>query len=354
MTTRSVTHDWNRLLEPYTGAHVGKASWQLTSTVGLYALTWCLAYRALEQSWVLTLMLTVVAAGLLVRLFVIQHDCCHASFFPSRRANDVVGSVLGAFMLMPHHYWRRTHAIHHATFGDLDRRSFGDLETLTVEEYLSLSRWGRLRYRLCRSLFVLLVLGPTWQFIIKQRFPWDMPRHWSREWASVAWTNVAGAALAAVGCATIGWKPLLLVQVPITLIWGAIGIWFFYVQHQFEDTYWQRHTEWNFERAGIEGSSFYDLPRWLHWFTGNIGYHHVHHLTSRIPNYRLPECFREIPELHGVTRLDLRKSLRCARLKLWDEDTQRLVGFGDLRSSLTASSVGEYRPDARVPVAWRT
>ncbi|MGH9381453.1 MAG: fatty acid desaturase [Thermoanaerobaculia bacterium] len=328
---RSVAAYWNQLLKPYARAHGGKASWQIASTAALYALAWSLAYLGLEVSWVLTLALTLPAAGLLVRLFIIQHDCGHGSFFRSRRANDILGSVIGVFMLTPYQYWRRTHAIHHATSGDLDHRGFGDIKTLTVKEYLALSRWGRLKYRLYRNLFVLLVLAPAWQFIVKHRFPWDIPLRWRKEWTSVAWTNVAVIALVVTGGLTLGWKSFLLVQLPITTIAGAIGLWLFYVQHQFEDTYWREHSEWSFHRAGIEGSSYYDLPGWLHWFTGNIGYHHVHHLASRIPNYRLRECFREVKELHHVTRLRLWESLRCARYKLWDEDRQRLIGFRPLR-----------------------
>lgn len=331
INTRSVAIYWNRVLKPYARSHFGKATWQLASTLTLYALTWYLGLRALEISWILTLVLAVPAAGLLVRLFIIQHDCGHGSFFRSRRANEMVGSAIGVLTLTPFHYWRRTHAVHHATSGDLDRRSFGDIETLTVNEYRALSRWGKLKYRLYRNLFVLLVLGPAWQFIVKHRFPWDVPRRWHREWGSVLWTNVAVVALVTVGCVTLGWQRFLLVQAPITLASGAIGVWLFYVQHQFEDTYWRENPEWDFHRAGIEGSSYYDLPRWLHWFTGNIGYHHIHHLASRIPNYRLRECFHEVTELHRVTRLRFRESLRCARLKLWDEESQRLVGFRHLR-----------------------
>jgi omega-6 fatty acid desaturase (delta-12 desaturase) len=322
---------WERLLAPYMKPHDGRAVFQVLTTATLYALGWLLMFYTLRWSYLLTLALAVPTVGMLTRLFIFQHDCGHGSFFRSRRANNALGGVLGVLTLTPYRYWRRTHAIHHATSGDLDRRSFGDIETLTVEEYRALSRFGRIKYRLYRHPLTLFVVGPVFQFFIKHRLPLDMPRSWKREWASVHWTNAGLLLGAGLGCWLFGWKAFLAVQIPISLLSGILGIWLFYVQHQFEDTYWRKNPDWSFERAGIEGSSYYDLPRWLHWFTGNIGYHHVHHLASRIPNYRLAECFRKVQELHGVTRLTFWSSLRCARLRLWDETNQRLISFGELR-----------------------
>jgi len=322
---------WERLLAPYMKAHNGRALFQLLSTAALYAFGWVLMTYSLSWSYGLTLLLAVPTVGLLTRLFIFQHDCGHGSFFRSRRANNALGGVLGVLTLTPYRYWRRTHAIHHATSGDLDRRTFGDIKTLTVEEYRALTGFGRLKYRLYRHPLTLFVVGPIWQFFLKHRLPLDMPRSWKREWASVHWTNAGLLLGAGLGCWIFGWKVFLLVQIPISLLSGVLGIWLFYVQHQFEDTYWRKNPDWSFERAGIEGSSYYELPRWLHWFTGNIGYHHVHHLASRIPNYHLPRCFRTVQELHGVTRLTLWSSLRCARLRLWDEASQRLISFGELR-----------------------
>ncbi len=327
---------WQKLLAPYMRAHNGKAIFQLVTTAGLFAGTWLLMLWSLELSYWLTLALALPAVGLFTRLFIFQHDCGHGSFFRSRRANNALGAVLGVLTLTPYRYWRRTHAIHHATSGDLDHRTFGEVDTLTVAEYRQRSRWGRLRYRLYRHPFVLFVVGPAYQFVLKHRLPFDMPLAWRQEWASVMWTNAGIVALALAAWGVLGLERFLLVQLPITLLGGAIGVWLFYVQHQFEDTYWRVHPEWDFHRAGIEGSSFYDLPRVLHWFTGNIGFHHVHHLASRIPNYRLAECFRKVAELRQVTRLTFWSSLKCLRLRLWDEQNRRLVGFRELRRLTTA------------------
>ncbi|HVS04314.1 MAG TPA: fatty acid desaturase [Thermoanaerobaculia bacterium] len=319
------------MLGPYKASHLGKSLYQLGTTAALFGVNWWLMLRSLEVGYWLTLLLALPAAGLFTRLFIIQHDCGHGSYFRSPRANNAVGFLLGILTLTPYQYWRRTHAIHHATAGDLDRREFGDIKTLTVAEYLALSPWRRLGYRLYRNMFVLLLLAPFYQFVIKHRFPMDAPREWKREWASVMWTNAALAAVLTAFGLTIGLGRFALVHGPIFVFAGALGIWLFYVQHQFEDTYWRNHPEWDFHRAGIEGSSFLDLPRWLHWFTGNIGYHHVHHLASRIPNYSLRRCMEENPELHHVTRLSIREAVRCGGLKLWDEEAQELAGFGAVR-----------------------
>ncbi len=323
---------WSRLLAPYSNPVDGKAWFQLLTTGALFALTWGLMLLSLRGPYWLTLLLALPAAGLQTRLFIFQHDCGHGAFFRSRTVNNRVGGLIGVLTLMPYAYWRRTHAIHHGASGDLDRRGLGDVNTLTVREYLELSRWGRLKYRLFRHPLVLLLLGPSIQFVLKHRLPLDIPRNWKREWASVMWTNLGVAVTLVLAWLLIGLDRFILVQAPITLLSGGLGMWLFYVQHQFEDTYWREHEEWDFHRAAIEGSSFYDLPRLLHWFTGNIGFHHIHHLASRIPNYRLMECFRQVPELQRVTRLTIRSSLRCARLHLWDEDAERLVGFRHLRT----------------------
>ncbi len=233
-------------------------------------------------------------------------------------------------MLTPYYYWRRTHALHHGGSGNLDRRGFGDVDTITVDEYLARSFWGRLGYRLYRHPLVMLGLGPAYIFLVKHRFPYDIPFSWRKEWRSVMLTNLALAVIALVAHLTIGLVPFLMVQLPITLFSATIGIWLFYVQHQFEETYWEGERHWDFHQAGIAGSSYFELPAALHWLTGNIGYHHIHHLASRIPNYRLRACMEENPELHQVTRLTIAESFRCAGLKLWDEQNHRLISFREL------------------------
>jgi omega-6 fatty acid desaturase (delta-12 desaturase) len=352
--------DWNALLAPYRSAITWRSTWQLASTAILFVACWLLMRWSLEVGYWLTLLLAVPTALMVVRLFMLQHDCGHGSFFKSKSANTVVGSILGVITLVPYTYWRKTHAIHHATSGDLDGRDFGDIDTLTVREYLSRSRGKRLMYRIYRHWLVLLVVGPVWQFVIKHRLPLDIPKGWKREWASVHWTNVGLAAVIALMCWLVGWKTFLLVQVPITLIAGAIGVYLFYVQHQYEDTYWRYREAWNYYASGLEGASHLVMPRLLQWWTANIGLHHIHHVASRIPNYRLQQCFDDNPALQRVTTLTLPASVKTLWLTLWDEDERRLVGFRELRrirerisSELQAGvAVMATKPEA-VPRAWR-
>jgi omega-6 fatty acid desaturase (delta-12 desaturase) len=328
---------WRRLLAPYKQPSLRRATTQILDTLLPYAGIWALMAWSLQFSYLWTLLLAIPAAGLFIRLFIIQHDCGHGSFFRSPVANNLLGAFLGVLTLFPYGYWRRTHAIHHASSGNLDEREFGDISTLTVREYRAKSFWGRFGYRLYRHPLVLFVVGPFYQFVIKHRIPFDIPFAWKREWASALWTNLALAGLAGGLCALVGWKVFLIVHFTIIALAGPIGVWLFYVQHQFEDTYWDRDDAWDFYRAGAHGSSFYDLGPVLHWFTGNIGYHHIHHLSSRIPNYRLAQAFRENPEMQRVTRLTLRESLKCARLRLWDEDRRTMIGWRELRQMSPAT-----------------
>jgi acyl-lipid omega-6 desaturase (Delta-12 desaturase) len=292
---------------------------------------------SLEHGYWITLLLAVPAAGFLLRLFVIQHDCGHGSLFRSRLANDLTGRIIGVFTLTPYDYWRRTHAAHHATSGNLDRRGIGDITTLTVREYLGLSRWRRLAYRCYRHPLVLFGVGPTYLFIFKHRLPLDMPLLRSGVWRNLLATNVGIVALTVALAILVGPIALLKLQLPIVLLAASAGIWLFHVQHQFEESYWQRGATWSFHQAALQGSSYYSLPRFLQWLTASIGLHHIHHLCSRIPNYRLQQCLDENPELRQARRLTLLQSLRCARLALWNEETGRMIRFRDLASGAAAS-----------------
>ncbi len=335
---------WRELLAPYKKASWSRALLQLADTALPFLALWVLMLWSLGGSYGWTLLLAVPTAFFFVRLFIIQHDCGHGAFFPSHTANNALGAVLGVVTLFPYGYWKRTHAIHHASNGNLDEREFGDISTLTVAEYLALSPVRRFLYRLYRHPVVLFGIGPAYQFLVKHRFPWDIPFAWKREWRSVLGTNVALVAVFGSLGLAVGWKAALLVHVPIVLVAGALGVWLFYVQHQFEETYWEHADAWDYYRAGAHGSSFYDLGPVLHWLTGNIGYHHIHHLASQIPNYRLAEAFRENPSMQRVTRLTIRQSFRCARLKLWDEERRALVSFADLARRVEAGTAPAAEP----------
>jgi omega-6 fatty acid desaturase (delta-12 desaturase) len=275
----------------------------------------------------------VVAAGFLLRLFMIQHDCGHGSFFRQRLANDWVGRVLGVLTLTPYDFWRQTHAAHHASSGNLDRRGVGDIDTLTVNEYRERSIWGRLAYRLYRHPVIMFGIGPTYLFVLRHRLPIGLMRDGWRPWVSVMATNLGIAAIAALLIWLVGVGTFLLVHLPIMLLAASVGVWLFYVQHQFEDTSWENDAEWSIQNAALHGSSFYELPAVLRWFTANIGMHHVHHLSSRIPYYRLPRALRDHPELGNISKLTLLESFRCVRLALWDENRRRLVSFREARAA---------------------
>jgi len=319
----------------------GRSIVEILITIVPLVLLWILMVFALHIGYGLYLLLAVPAAGFLVRLFMIQHDCGHGAFFRHRLANDWVGRVIGVLTLTPYDFWRRTHAVHHATSGNLDRRGMGDVKTLTVKEYLSLSRWGRLGYRLYRHPLVMFGLGPAYLFFLQQRLPIGLMRGGWQPWLSTMATNLAIFVVAAVTIWAVGFGPFLLVHLPIMLISASLGVWLFYVQHQFEDTFWAHDPAWNVHEAALHGSSHYDLPVILRWFTANIGVHHVHHLCSRIPYYRLPQALRHRPELANVSRLTLAQSLACVRLVLWDEAAHRLISFRELRMLRRAVPLGQ-------------
>jgi omega-6 fatty acid desaturase (delta-12 desaturase) len=273
---------------------------------------------------------------------MIQHDCGHGAFFRHRLANDWVGRAIGVVTLTPYDFWRRAHAIHHASSGNLDRRGIGDIHTLTVSEYLALSLWRRLKYRLYRHPIVMFGVGPAYLFILQQRLPKGLMRGGWKPWLSTMGTNVAIAVAATTMIWLVGVGPFLLVHLPIILLGASAGVWLFYVQHQFEDTFWAHDEDWKHHEAALHGSSHYDLPHVLRWFTANIGVHHVHHLCSRIPCYRLRRVLRDQPQLAAVGRLTLLQSFRCVRMVLWDEKRRRLISFRQMaRRHLGDAGVNE-------------
>ncbi|HET9595455.1 MAG TPA: fatty acid desaturase [Anaeromyxobacteraceae bacterium] len=304
-----------------------KAAWQVIDSLGPYLAILALMVVTVRHAmpWWTTLALAVPASGFMVRLFILMHDCAHSSFLPSGRAERMLGRILGVVVFTPFAEWRHAHLVHHATSGNLDRRGSGDIWTMTVREYVGSSRTTRLRYRLARNPLLMLLFGPFIVFAVGQRIP---PRAANRVRAwSVISTDVAIAAIIAVAALTIGLRAYLLVQLPVLFLGGVWGIWLFYVQHQFEPSYWARSAEWSPVDAALQGSSYYRLPKLLQWFSGNIGLHHVHHLRPRIPNYNLQRCLDATPQLQGTRPLTLAASVRCARLALWDEQTCDFVSF---------------------------
>jgi len=316
-----------RALAAYRTPLPGRALLELVITVVPFGLFWFLAWATVSAGYWLGLFLTVPAAGFLVRLFMIQHDCGHGSFFPSRRANDWTGRAIGVLTLTPYDLWRHTHALHHAHSGNLDRASHGSIATLSTREYQALPKARRLLYRLYRHPLVLFGPGPVYLFLLQNRLPVGMMRAGRMPWLSTMGTNAAIVALGALLMSMVGAGTFLLVHLPIASLAAAIGVWLFYVQHQFETTRWAHDDEWTFHETALYGSSYYDLPPVLRWFTANIGIHHVHHLASRIPFYRLPEVLRDHPPLQEIGRITLKESLGCIHLALWDEQSQRLVPF---------------------------
>lgn len=318
---------WHADLSHYRSPSIWRAIWQLANTVVPYVGLWVLMVLSIQRgySYGLTLILAVIAAAFLVRIFVLLHDCVHGSFFPSKVANTFFGHALGLLILTPFHDWRFSHLRHHATYANLDTRGFGDVWTMTRTEYDSLSKAKQLGYRLYRNPLVLIVLGAGFLFLL--RFRLTTHKGTRKERLSVLYTNLLILGMVLLASWSIGLKTYLLIQIPVIWMAGVAGIWLFYVQHQFEGVYWARTEQWNAVHAGVDGSSFYKLPALLRWFSANIGYHHVHHLSPRIPNYRLKRCCDAVPALRAKRPLTIRESLACLSLKLWDEERKSLVGF---------------------------
>lgn len=288
-------------------------------------------YRSLEVGYWLTLLLAIPAALFVVRLFVLQHDCGHTSFFKSKKANDWVGMACSIFTFVPYHYWRRTHALHHAASGDLEHRGIGDFYTMTVREYLGKSEADRFKYRLYRNPIIMFIIAPVFVFIIGYRFDFLRRKDWKKERRGLFWTNLALLGLVLIMSLTIGFKAYILVQLPITLIATSIGSWFFFVQHNYEDAYWAQGEEWDYTIAALKGSSYYKLPKVLQWFSGSIGFHHIHHLSPKIPNYLLEKCHNENPMFQTPVTLTLITGFQTTGLSLWDEDNKRLISFRQLK-----------------------
>lgn len=325
--------DWVKLLSEYRDPSAARSWFELAVTVGPFILLWAAAWWSLGVSYWLTLALSVLNAAFLLRLFAIQHDCGHGAFFQNRTLSDWLGRVLGVLTLTPYDVWRRSHSIHHSTHGNLGRRGMGDIHTLTVAEYRALSPYNRLMYRLYRHPVVLFGLGPGYLFFLQNRLPLGLMAT-ARYWVSAMATNAAIFAALGLIIWFGGLKPVLLIFLPSTLLAATAGVWLFYVQHQFETTHWEAEEDWQLHDAALHGSSHYVMPRVLQWLSANIGIHHVHHLHSRIPFYRLPRVLRDHAELATGNTMTIRESFQNARLHLWDEDSRRLLSFREARALL--------------------
>lgn len=335
MSEQKNNPNWVEIVSKYNKPDVRKSIWQIVNSLGPYMIMWYLMYRSLEISYLLTLGLSLLTAGFLVRIFIIFHDCGHGSFFKSSRANKIVGTILGSLVFTPHTYWHKSHAIHHKTVGNLDKRGHGDVWTLTTDEYKALSRKKRLIYRLYRHPVILFGIGPFFLFVLWFRFPRKSMN--TAEKNSIIITDLILLVVITGLILLMGWKAFLLIQLPVIYLATMGGVWLFYVQHQFEDVIWARQEEWDYKKMALEGSSFLKFPRILQWFSGNIGYHHVHHLSPMIPNYKLEKCHRENALFSAIKPLTIVSGIRALKFRLWDEASKQLISFSQFRH-LAASS----------------
>ena len=330
MSTAEVGNKWRELVAKYQVPSNRAAITQICTTMIPLALNLALMAWAMRINYALVLLLSIPAGGLLIRTFIVMHDCGHGSFFSSRRWNDIVGFVTGVMTFTPYIQWRRDHAIHHATSGNLDKRGWGDVSTLTVKEYLALTKMGRFKYRIYRNPLILLVIGPIW-LMIKHRFPSAGGLTTAKERANVHATNLALVVVVTFLALVGALNEAAAIYLPSFFLAGVMGVWLFYVQHQFEDAYWRPGVKWDYATSALQGSTYLKLPKFFQWFTGNIGLHHVHHLSPRIPNYRLQQVHDSHPEFQSVPTITFWTGVKALGLKLYDEDRQRLIGFGDLR-----------------------
>ncbi|GKU80825.1 fatty acid desaturase [Niallia sp. NCCP-28] len=320
-----------KAVSPFEKPKTKNSLWQLINTVVPFFVLWVLAYQSLTISYLLTLAFAIPAAGFLVRIFIIFHDCCHFSFFKNRRANKILGTLTGILTLFPYNKWQHSHSVHHATSGNLDKRGTGDLWMMTVNEYMEASFFTKIKYRLYRNPIVMFGLGPIYEFLIMNRFNRKNAR--IQERLNTYLTNISLVAIIFLLGSVLGWTSFLLVQLPIFLLSGSMGVWLFYVQHTFEDTYFEEDKNWDYVKAAVEGSSFYKLPKWMQWLTGNIGYHHVHHLSPRVPNYMLEEVHNQTTPLQNVPTITLATSLKSLKFRLWDEESNQFIAFYELKNS---------------------
>ncbi len=316
---------WEKIIMKYNHPEIGKSIWQIFNSVVPYIIMWYLMYRSLQYSYLITLLLSVLATGFLVRIFIIFHDCGHGSFFSSKRANETVGMIMGILAFTPYYKWHQQHRIHHATAGNLDKRGIGDVWTMTVDEYKNSSKWIRFFYRSFRNPFILFTVGPLFVVFFQNRV--SHKNMTIKEKMNVWITNIFILIIAISISILIGFRAYILIQLPIIIIAHVVGIWLFYIQHQFDETSWERNPSWDYKTAAIKSCSYLKLPAVLQWFTGNIGFHHVHHLSSRIPNYNLEKCHRENEIFSEVKPVYIKKTFKALKLSLWDEATHTMISF---------------------------
>lgn len=328
--------EWKKIVAPHTKPSQSRATWQVVNSIGSYLALWVVMYFTLAISYWLTFAIALLAGAILVRIFIIFHDCGHGSFFKSRRANNILGFISGVLTFTPFSHWKWEHSVHHSACGDLDRRGTGDVWTMTVEEYLCAPLWKRSLYRFVRNPFILFIFAPLYLFIIRERFSTAGAK--TRDRKSVWATNLAILLIAAALIPIFGWGPYLLIQLTTISISSISGVWLFYVQHQFEGVYWERKDDWDFTAAALEGSSYYKLPKVLQWFSGNIGFHHIHHLSSRIPNYNLEACHNSHEIFKSIEPLTFWKGFKCLTFRLWDEKERELVSFKRIKGRVRAAS----------------
>lgn len=321
--------EWKKIIIPHTKPSTAKATWQVVNSLGSYLALWAAMYFTLAISYWLTFGLALLAGAILVRVFIIFHDCGHGSFYKSRRVNNLIGFISGSLTFTPYHHWKWEHSIHHSAAGDLDRRGTGDVWTMTVSEYLSASRWKRFIYRTMRNPLILFIFAPLYLFLIRERFSSSGAK--ARDRKSVWATNFAILIIAGTLISIYGFLPYLFIQLTTISVAAISGVWLFYIQHQFEGVYWEREDDWDFTAAALEGSSFYKLPKILQWFSGNIGFHHIHHLSSRIPNYNLEKCHNSHIIFQEIEPLTFWKGFKSLTFRLWDEEERQLISFKQLK-----------------------